>query len=201
MMHCGQETTTVPMRRNDGTCCHDHKLPSLDLRRTMPGKESKEERTFKGLDCGTLDPHRRSDYTLTGMRAGCCTSDLRWGRYQTPTAEFRFNNSMVSVSRGGRLRWFDRSGVETSPCKWIGSRFGDLSRRRRTLLLPFSCVARRPISFAVSPGQGWRLIDQKLYSGEPQNPLFGRATFRRPVEYQLMQFGIGQIGSGSGIDG
>ena len=79
MMRCGQETTTVPMRRNGGTCCHDQKLPSLDLRRTMPGKESKEERTFKGLDCATPDPHLRSDYTLTGMRAGCCTSDWKRG--------------------------------------------------------------------------------------------------------------------------
>ena len=58
------------MRRNEGTCCHDLELPSLDLRRTMPGKNSKEERTFKGLDCAVPDPHLRSDYTLTGMRPG-----------------------------------------------------------------------------------------------------------------------------------
>ena len=31
---------------------------------------SKEERTFKGLDCATPDPHFRSDYTLTRMRLG-----------------------------------------------------------------------------------------------------------------------------------
>ena len=79
MMRCGQETTTVPMRRNEGTRCHDQKLPSFDLRRTMPSKESKEERTFKGLDCATPDTHLRSDYTLIGMRAGCCTSDWKWG--------------------------------------------------------------------------------------------------------------------------
>ena len=36
----------------------------------MPGKDSKEEQTFKGLDCATPDPHLRSDYTLTGMRPG-----------------------------------------------------------------------------------------------------------------------------------
>ena len=53
MMRCGQETTTVPMRGNEETCCHDQKLPSLDLRRAMPGKDSKEERTFKRLDCAT----------------------------------------------------------------------------------------------------------------------------------------------------
>ena len=47
----------------------------------MPGKESKEERTFKGLGCATPDPHLRSDYILTGMRAGCCTSDWKWGVY------------------------------------------------------------------------------------------------------------------------
>ena len=80
-MRCGQETTTVPMRRNEGTCCHDQKLPSLDLRRTMPGKESREERTFKRLDCATPGPHLRSEYILTGMRAGCCTSDWKWGFY------------------------------------------------------------------------------------------------------------------------
>ena len=79
MMRCGQETTTVPMRRNEETCYHDQKLPSLDLRRTIPGKDSKEERTFKGLDCATPDPHLRSDYTLTGMRTKCCTSDWKWG--------------------------------------------------------------------------------------------------------------------------
>ena len=78
-MCCGQETTTVPMRRNEGACCHAQKLPSLDLRRTMPGKDSNEERIFKGLDCATPDPHLRSDYTLTGMRARCCTSDWKWG--------------------------------------------------------------------------------------------------------------------------
>ena len=64
MMRCGQETTTVPMRKNEGTCCHDQKLPSLDLRRTMPGKVSKEERTFKGFDWATPDWKRGSD-------AGC----------------------------------------------------------------------------------------------------------------------------------
>ena len=67
------------MRRNEGTRCHDQKLPTLDLRRTMPGKESKEERTFKGLDYATPDTHLRSDYTLNGVRAGCCTSDWKWG--------------------------------------------------------------------------------------------------------------------------
>ena len=81
MMCCGQETTTVPMRRNEGACCHAQKLPSLDLRRTMPGKDSNEERIFKGLGCATPDPHLRSDYTLTGMRAKCCTSDWKWGDY------------------------------------------------------------------------------------------------------------------------
>ena len=35
----------------------------------MPGKDSKDEWTFKGLDCATPGPHLRSDYTLTGMRA------------------------------------------------------------------------------------------------------------------------------------
>ena len=84
MMRCGQETTTVPMRRNEGTGCHDQKLPSLDLQRTMPDKDSKEERTFKGLDCATPGPHLRSDYTLTGMRAGCCTSDRKRGVYNVP---------------------------------------------------------------------------------------------------------------------
>ena len=79
MMCCGQETTTVPMRRNEGACCHAQKLPSLDLRRTMPGKDSNEERIFKGLDCATPDPHLCSDYTLAGMRARCCTSDWKWG--------------------------------------------------------------------------------------------------------------------------
>ena len=54
MMRCGQETTTVPMRRNEGMGCHDQKLPSLDL-------------------------HLRSNFTLTGMRAGCCTPDWNWG--------------------------------------------------------------------------------------------------------------------------
>ena len=49
MMRCGQETTTVSMRRNEGTYCHAQKLPSLDLRRTIPSKDSKKERTFKGI--------------------------------------------------------------------------------------------------------------------------------------------------------
>ena len=31
---------------------------------------SREERTFKGLDCATPDPHFRSDYTLTAMMPG-----------------------------------------------------------------------------------------------------------------------------------
>ena len=44
----------------------------------MPGKDSKEERTFKGLDRATPNPHLRLDYTLTGMRAGSCTSDWKW---------------------------------------------------------------------------------------------------------------------------
>ena len=46
----------------------------------MPGENCKEERTFKGLDCATPGPHLRSNYTLTGMRTGCCTSDWKWGR-------------------------------------------------------------------------------------------------------------------------
>ena len=48
----------------------------------MPGKESKEERTFNGFDYATPDPHLRSDYTLTGMRAACCTSDWKRGDVQ-----------------------------------------------------------------------------------------------------------------------
>ena len=45
----------------------------------MPGKDSNDGRIFKGLDCATPDPHLRSDYILTGMRARCCTSDWKWG--------------------------------------------------------------------------------------------------------------------------
>ena len=109
MMRCGPETTKVSMRRNEGTCCHDQKLPSLDLRRTMPGKDSKEERTFKGLDCATPDPHLRSGYTLTAMSAGCCTSDWKWGHINcernqiicdavTTQCQSAFNGNLLSSS-------------------------------------------------------------------------------------------------------
>ena len=95
---CGSSPTVFPSRRGgviiglkigvtfESKLTIAQKLPSLDLRRTMPGKDSNEERIFKGLDCATPDPHLRSDYTLTGMRARCCTSDWKWGYKKTHRA-------------------------------------------------------------------------------------------------------------------
>ena len=60
-----------------GKMCHMGKMHHMKI-------TPKEEQAFIGLDCGTPDPHLRSDNTLTGMRAGCCTSDWKWGPDKLP---------------------------------------------------------------------------------------------------------------------
>ena len=74
----------------------------------MPGKDSNEERAFKGLDCAIPDPHLRSDYTLTGMRARCCTSDWKWGT-QIDTG-YEIDSSCAYETKIGRIS-FSMHGV------------------------------------------------------------------------------------------
>ena len=81
-------------------------------------KIPKKSGLSKGLDCATPAPHLRSDYTLTGMRAGCCTSD--WKRRKLSIgyfAHFLMTEVAKSALRLHIDHWKHTFGLMRPPLK------------------------------------------------------------------------------------